>query len=256
MKRRRSAAVIERDKPLLEAISRIKGEHPFWGYRRVWSYLRFREKLTITMRRVYRVMRENNLMIKGSVNKALRETFHRSKPVARQPNDYWGIDMTKVMIPSFGWVYLEVVLDWYTKELIGYELAIQSKSCNWFRALEMAFGSRFPYGLQGDAVRLISDNGSQPTSRAFMLSCSALGIEQIFTSYNNPNGNADTERFIRTLKEDLVYPYEYESVEAFREALARWVNSYNEDFPHSALKHLTPREFNQKHATDSKPFAA
>jgi transposase InsO family protein len=49
----------------------------------------------------------------------------------------------------------------------------------------------------------MSDNGSQPTSRSFMEICAGLGIKQAFTAYNNPKGNADTERMMRTLKEEL-----------------------------------------------------
>ena len=53
-------------------------------------------------------------------------------------------------------------------------------------------------------LKLISDNGSQPTSLSFMKACSDPGIQQIFTSYNNLKGNADTEKMIRTMKEDLL----------------------------------------------------
>jgi hypothetical protein len=51
---------------------------------------------------------------------------------------------------------------------------------------------------------LISNNGSQPTAVNFTKECNILGINQVFTIYNNPKGNADTERLIRTFKEELV----------------------------------------------------
>jgi len=51
----------------------------------------------------------------------------------------------------------------------------------------------------------MSDNGSQPTSLSFMKSCSNLEVEQVVTSCNNPKGNADTERMIRTIKEELFW---------------------------------------------------
>src|SRR4029453_424651 len=59
------------------------------------------------------------------------------------------------------------------------------------------------------------DNGCQPTSLAFMRACAAMGIRQAFTSYNNPKGNADTERFLRTLKEELVWLHEWASPAVF-----------------------------------------
>jgi transposase InsO family protein len=70
-----------------------------------------------------------------------------------------------------------------------------------------------------------------------------LGIKQIFASYNNPKGNADTERVIRTLKEDLVWPSEFENIYEFKDALRKWVNDYNTDYPHSSLGYMTPAAF-------------
>ena len=87
------------------------------------------------------------------------------------------------------------------------------------------------------------DHGSQPTSGAFFKACSELGIRQIFASYNNPKGNADTERVIRTIKEDLVWIREFDSVAALEAALKMWQKAYNEDFPHSSLGYMTPYEY-------------
>ena len=49
--------------PILARIQTLKGEHPFWGYRRVWSYLRYRERLDVNKKRIYRLMKENNLLV-------------------------------------------------------------------------------------------------------------------------------------------------------------------------------------------------
>ena len=62
--------------------------------------------------------------------------FNRSKPRVSRPNEYWGIDMTKVMISSFGWLY--VVLDWYTKKIADYSLSSHSKTDDWLMPLIMA----------------------------------------------------------------------------------------------------------------------
>jgi transposase InsO family protein len=115
--------------------------------------------------------------------------------------------MTKVMIPAFGWLYLVIVLDWYTKKIVGYSLSSHSKTDDWLNALNNGCNNQFPEGVlsKQDNLYLISDNGSQPTSKRDMEACSVLEIKQIFTSYNNPKGNADTERVIRTLKEDFVW---------------------------------------------------
>jgi len=79
---------------------------------------------------------------------------------------------------------------------------------------------RFPAGIKDrlvESLYLVSDNGCQPTSLSYMKGCSDLGIKQIFTSWYNPKGNADTERVIRTLKEDLVWCYDWIILLIFKE---------------------------------------
>ena len=67
------------------------------------------------------------------------------------------------------------------------------------------------------------DNGGQPTSAAFMKAGSPLGVRQAFTSYNNPQGNADPERVIRTLKEACLWLQEWTSPFALSRALEGWI---------------------------------
>jgi putative transposase len=86
----------------------------------------------------------------------------------------------------------------------------------------------------------MSDNGSQPTSLSFMKACSNLEVEQVFTSYNNPKGNADTERMIRTIKEGLFWLREWENGRELSLELDKWVQYYNRNYLHSALGYRTP----------------
>jgi putative transposase len=62
--RKQSESVALRNEYLLEKIKNIKAEHPFWGYRRVWAYLRYVDGLIVNKKRVYRLMREHNLTVK------------------------------------------------------------------------------------------------------------------------------------------------------------------------------------------------
>ena len=108
--------VQKRNEEILSRICNIKAEHPFWGYRRVWAYLKYRQNIIINHKRVYLLMKKHNLLVKPNTRlRAIRANApHRSKPRATKPNQYWGIDMTKVMVSSFGWLYLVVVLDWHS----------------------------------------------------------------------------------------------------------------------------------------------
>ena len=240
----------QNNQPLLERIRQIKTDHPAWGYRRVWAYLKFRDGLPINKKRIYRLMKEHDLLVQPNWRLKAKRTGRRRKLRARRPNQLWGIDMTKIMVPTCGWRYLTVVLDWHTKKIVGYDLAAQSRADDWLRALQRAVNAQFPQGIrEGDKrLWLVRDNGSQPTSRRFMKDCAALNIKQIFTSYNNPKGNADTERVMRTIKEDLVWPNEFLTVNALTEALARWVDFYNHEYPHSALGYVSPCEYERRAA--------
>lgn len=157
-------------------------------------------------KRIDRLLQEHRLLAHQTRRLRANRTPTRSKPRTQRPNELWGIDMTKILVNSWGWVYLHVVLDWGSKKIVGYELSRQSKTDDWLRPLARAINQQFPQGLRETGVlRLVSDNGCQPTSVRFLRECRVLGMKQIFTSYNNPKGNADTERVIRTLKEDLIW---------------------------------------------------
>jgi len=76
-----------------------------------------------------------------------------------------------------------------------------------------------------------------------MMNCLLIGIKQIFTTWSNPKGNSDTERVLRTLKEDLVWTYDWDNPFAFSEALKNWILAYNTDYPHQSLHNLTPKQY-------------
>ena len=246
-RRERSARRRERDAQLLAAIMAIKAEHPFWGYRRVWARLKFGQGEALNKKHVERLMREAGLQVRG--NEKLRASrVQRQKPRATQPNQWWGIDMTKVMVEGAGWVYVVLVLDWYSKKVVGHYAGSRCKSEHWLAALERAAARQFATaGIRGQGVHLMSDNGCQPTSNAFMAACARLGVEQAFTSYNNPKGNADTERMMRTLKEELLWLHEWQSETELADRLGTWIDSFNSTYLHSALQWKTPIQAEQNY---------
>ena len=239
--RRRSESVAVRNEPLVERIRQIKSDHPFWGYRRMWAYLRYVDGLVINKKRVYRLMKEHNLTVKPNHKLKAKRLSGRPKPQPDRPNQWWGIDMTKVMTDSGG-VYIVIVLDWYSKKVVGHYAGTQATSCHWLDALDKALNRQFPGGVRGHDLHLMSDNGSQPTSLRFMKACSSLKVNQAFTSYNNPKGNADTERMMRTLKEELLWLREWPSATELSEELDRWIEYYNESYLHSALGYRSPNQ--------------
>lgn len=81
--------------------------------------------------------------------------------------------------------------------------------------------------------------GSQPTLLSFMKACSNLEVGQVFTSYNNPKCNADTERIIKTVKEELFWLREWENERELSLEPDKWVEYYNRNYLHSAHGYRT-----------------
>jgi putative transposase len=121
----------------------------------------------------------------------------------------------------------------------------------------MVVNRQFPSGVRVQGLSLMSDNGCQPTSMAFMEAGATSAIHQAFTRDNNPKGHADTERVIRTLKEECLWLREWRCPLELVHALETWITSYNEQYLHSALGYKPPvqceREYHSRH---SPPFAA
>lgn len=199
-------------------------------------------------KRVLRLMQTHALTVKGNARLKARRTPSRSKPRPKRPNEWWGIDMTKVLTRRSGWVYLVVVVDWRTKKFVGHYVGGRCLSRHWLQALEGAVTRQFPLaGSKEQGLSLMSDNGSQPTSVAFMRACHHLGIRQAFTSYGNPKGNADTERAIRTMKEELLWLREWEDEQEVAQEVGRCVEDFNEHYLHSALGYRTPNQAERQH---------
>jgi len=253
--RNTSSSITIRNEYVLSRIKEIKAEHPFWGYRRVWAYLRYIDGLIVNKKRIYRLMREHNLTVKPNTRLIAKRVSERPKPRPDRPKQWWGIDMTKVMTEG-GWVYVVIVLDWYTKKIVGHYSGTRATSREWLEALNKALNREYPQGVRGQGLKLISDNGSQPTSLSFIKACSNLEVEQVFTSYNNPKGNADTERMIRTMKEELFWLREWKGEAELSKELDKWVHYYNRKYLHSAHGYRTPmrveEEYFRKHSSGLK----
>jgi len=95
--RNQSDSVALRSEHLVSKIKDIKAEHPFWGYRRVWAYLRYVNGVVVNKKRAYRLMKENNLTVKQNQRLIAKRVSERPKPRPYRPKQWWGIDMTKVI---------------------------------------------------------------------------------------------------------------------------------------------------------------
>lgn len=232
------------NRKLLFDIVNLKKAHPFWGYRRVWAFLKFKKRYdNINKKRIYRIMRDNNLL--NTKEKKLKaERKFKSRPKAEKPREFLGIDATKFWINGIGWVNLIVLIDWYTKEILSYTLSVRNRSEEWKEALLKGLNNgSFRQGIGLKKINLISDHGSQPTSHGFMRFCKDYGINQIFATFNNPKGNTDTERVMRTIKEEVVWINEFETIDEAEEEIKDFIDFYNNEYCHSSIGCKSPAEY-------------
>jgi transposase InsO family protein len=249
--------VPQRDAHLLPRIQQRKAEHPFWGYRRIWAYLRFVEQMPVNKKRILRLMRAHQLLVPPHLRLKAKRTPTGSKPKPTQPHEGWGIDRTKVLVAGFGWISSVVVLDWYTKKIGGAYAGVPCAAKPWLAALHMAVNQQFPDGARSKGLALMRDHGGHPTSLAFMEACRTLEIPQAFTRDHNPKGHAATERVIRPLKEECLWLQEWTCPCARIRTLAAGVDDYNAHELHSARGYTPPRQFEREyHASHSPPFVA
>jgi hypothetical protein len=114
--RYRQERISQADAEILPLIRETKAKHPFWGYRRMWAHVRFVEQIHINQKRVYRLLRENDLLVTKNLRLRANPERQPSKPRPDRPNQWWGIDMTKAMTAE-GWAYVVIVNDWFTKKI-------------------------------------------------------------------------------------------------------------------------------------------
>lgn len=237
-------------------IREICGQEEFqtYGYRRVRAVLKARYGLGVNRKKVQRLMRELGLAQNRAVHKATRGKVLPAQE-AHKPNERWEMDMTRVMLEGMIPAWLIVVIDCFTREIVGWELSLRCRAKEWLAALDSALNSRFPSGVRGAGLILRTDNGCQPTSKLFGKAMEGLGLVAEFTGYNCPKQNAYVERVIRTLKEEEIWLNGYATIEEARERIGRYIAFYNRERVHSSLGYVSPLQFCQDYFRLNKEVA-
>jgi len=142
-----------------------------------------------------------------------------------------------------GWTILALVIDCYSRELLGWHLSRNGRSKTAESALEQALIARFgTLGRVPAPFLLRSDNGLVFTGRGFTALVKGYGLRQEFITPHNPKQNAMVERVIRTLKEQCVHPHRIESLQPASRVISDWNGFNNQRRPHQALRIKTPVE--------------
>lgn len=238
------------DMELRDHIQRIALDWPQYGYRRITAELH-RQGVEVNHKRVLRLMREDNLLclrkrrfISTTDSRHSLTTYPNLVPdlTLSSINQLWVSDITYIrLLREF--VYLAVILDAYSRRVIGWALEPYLEAELALEALRMALASR---DIEAGLVHHC-DRGVQYASSAYTDLLKERGIRISMSRRGNPYDNAKAERFMKTLKYEEVYLFEYETMAEARERIGHFLEEvYNQKRLHSALGYVPPVEFEQQ----------
>jgi putative transposase len=251
---------VREDADIQHRIELIVRDLPGYGYRRVDEQLR-RDGLVVNHKRVLRIMRENSLLCQ--IKRAYRVTTdsNHKYPVFRNMtrgiiitglNQVWHADITYIRLAS-GFAYLAVVIDGYSRKVIGYALSERLTAPLALEALQMAIAERNP----PEGCIHHSDQGVQYACDEYVAKLAAAGLKGSMSRRGNPYDNAKAESFMKTLKYEEVYLWEYDTVHEAAARLEHFIEEvYNKKRLHSALGYLPPEEFEAKAGLEIPPQTA
>jgi len=245
---------LKADMELKGRIDEIHVDFPGYGYRRIKPELEA-DGGKFNWKRIRRVMRQYGLF--PILPRAFRPTtdsrhkFHRYENLLPKlaeitaPNTVWGSDITYIRIAS-GFVYLAVILDLYSRKVVGWSISKRIDAKLVVGALVQALIERKPppgcihhsdQGVQyacDEYVEVLEDNGFKPS----------------MSRKGNPYDNAALESFMKTLKYEEVYLGDYETYEDVVEGLPRFIEAvYNKKRRHSSLGYMSPDDFEKNGGT-------
>lgn len=235
------------DNGILLAMQDIAAEFPKYGYRRVTHALR-REGIVANHKRVRRIMKENNLLVRKKKSKPI--TTQSNHGLQKYPNlvkdivltninQAWVSDITYISL-LYEFVYLAVIMDLFSRCCIGWALSRNPDSQLTLEALNMAIAVR------GNVEGCIhhSDHGVQYAAQAYVQRLHEAGIKPSMGEKGNSYENAFAESLIKTIKCEEVYMNEYETMEDACCNIKQFITEvYNKKRLHSSIGYKPPMEF-------------
>jgi transposase InsO family protein len=236
------------DEALVEKIREVLAEAEALGfrgegYRKVWARLRHRG-IPVSKERVRHLMREHGLQAPHRALHGQGPRRHDGTIIPDAPNRLWGTDATQVWTRREGLATVFVAVDHFVGDVVGLHAARPGTR---FEALEPIHqGIREHFGpLAGgiaEGLTLRDDHGPQYMSHHFQAEIAFLGIESSPSFVRAPEGNGVAERFIRTLKEQLLWVQSFDTVEELRQALLEFKERFNRHWLLQRHRYATPAQ--------------
>lgn len=252
----------KQDADLRDRIERVHAKFPRSGYRTMLRYLKRIEDIKVGERRLRRIMKEYGLL--AEIKKAFVRTTDSDHPypifrnlLKGHPIDNvdqaWVADITYIRIATC-FVYLAVILDLYSRKVIGWAISKHIDQDLTLAALRMAIETR----KTAEGCIHHSDRGVQYAAQAYVDLLKENKFQISMSRKGNPYDNAHAESFMKTLKYDEVYLWEYETFADVVERISFFIDDvYNKERIHSSLGYISPVEFEEqksKEKTASQPI--
>ena len=250
----------EREDTLIrDEVEKLIKEFPKYGYRMMTRQLKRQgfkiQSQVVNHKCVLRVMRENNLL--AEIKKSFINTTDSNHDLTKYPNllkqenvvinrldQVWNTDFTYIRLPE-GFCYLAVVLDAFSRKVIGYCLSKDMDTALVVTALQMALKERRITNANDQLIHH-SDQGVQYCSHEYTDLLKFHGIRISMSSLGSPWQNGRAESFFKTLKNNEVYLNDYQNIYEAKERLFKFIDDvYNAKRLHSSLGYLPPDEFEQ-----------
>ncbi|ELW7986527.1 IS3 family transposase [Escherichia coli] len=243
------------DTDVLLRIHHVIGELPTYGYRRVWALLRRQAELdgmpAINAKRVYRIMRQNALLLERKTAVPPSKRAHTGKVAVKESNQRWCSDGFEFRCDNGEKLRVTFALDCCDREALHW--AVTTGGFNSETVQDVMLGAverRFGNELPASPVEWLTDNGSCYRANETRQFARMLGLEPKNTAVRSPESNGIAESFVKTIKRDYISVMPKPDGLTAAKNLAEAFEHYNEWHPHSALGYRSPREYLRQQASN------